>query len=126
MSFCGAQERQGNGYGLSVRAVQSVTGTVISSVQGTAAAKDRVLAEATRLVTDVREALGDDTSDAARRFAMETLSAASLDVVRDYATAMEALSNNKTEVALENFAKAVHRDPQFGLAHAGMAIAASI
>jgi serine/threonine protein kinase/tetratricopeptide (TPR) repeat protein len=120
----GSLERQGSGYVLSVRAVQSVTGTVISSVQGTAADKDRVLPEATRLVTDVREALGDDTSDAARRFAMETLSATSLDVVRDYATAMDALSNNKTDVALESFAKAVNRDPRFGLAHAGMAIAA--
>jgi serine/threonine protein kinase/tetratricopeptide (TPR) repeat protein len=120
----GSLERQGSGYVLSVRAVQSVTGTVISSVQGTASDKDRVLPEATRLVTDVREALGDDTSDAARRFAMETLSATSLDVVRDYATAMDALSNNKTDVALESFAKAVNRDPRFGLAHAGMAIAA--
>ena len=36
-----------------------------------------MLARATRLATAVREALGDDTSDSAQRFAMETLSATS-------------------------------------------------
>ena len=40
----------------------------------------------------VREALGDDTSDSAQRFAMETLSAASLEAVHDYAVGMDALS----------------------------------
>jgi tetratricopeptide (TPR) repeat protein len=71
----------------------------------------------------VREALGDDTSDSAQRFAMETLSATSLDVVREYAGAMEALSRSKFDEAREGFSKAVSLDPKFGLAYAGMAIA---
>ena len=120
----GSLDRQGNGYGLSLRAVHAVTGDVITTAQGTAVAKDRVLPEATRLVIAVREALGDNPSDAARRFALDTLSATSLDVVRDYAVAVGALSNNQSEEALQSFAKAVNRDPGFGLAYAGMAIAA--
>ena len=118
----GSLDRQGSGYGLSVRAVQAVTGSVIGSAQGTASDKDGVLTEATRLVTVVREALGDDTSDSAQRFAMETLSATSLEVVRDYAAAAEAMSDGRFDEALRSFLKATERDPTFGLAYAGMAI----
>jgi tetratricopeptide (TPR) repeat protein len=75
------------------------------------------------LAAEIREALGDETSDSARRFAMETLSATSLEVVGEYAGAMEALSSAKYGEALQGFAKAVALDPNFGLAHAGMAIA---
>ena len=82
-----------------------------------------MLGVTTRLATTVRQALGDDTSDSAQRFAMETLSATSLDVVRDYAGAMDALSRSRFEDARRGFSKAVERDPNFGLAYAGMAIA---
>jgi tetratricopeptide (TPR) repeat protein len=71
----------------------------------------------------VRVALGDRKPDSAQRFAMETLSATSLDVIRDYAGAMEALSRSRFDEALQGFSRAVDRDPNFGLAHAGMAIA---
>ena len=117
----GSLDRQGSGYGVSVKATQAVTGTVITSGISRASNKDQVLSVATKLATAVREALGDDTSDAAQRFAMETLSATSLDVVRDYAAAMEAMSNGRFEEALGHFSKAVDRDPTFGLAYAGMA-----
>ena len=99
-----------------------MTGNVISSAQGTASDKDRVLSEATKLVTAVREALGDDTSDSAQRFAMETLSATSLEVVREYAEAAEALSRSRSDDALQSFSRAVALDPNFGLGYAGMAI----
>jgi Tfp pilus assembly protein PilF len=119
----GSVSRRGNGYGVSVRAAQAVTGDVITTAEDRASSKDQVLAVATDLATTVREALGDDTSDSAQRFAMETLSATSLDVVRDYAAAMSALSDNKPEDAMQRFQKAVNQDPNFGLAYAGMAIA---
>ena len=95
----GSLDRQGSGYRLSARAVQAVTGNVISSAQGTASDKERVLSEATKLVTVVRQALGDDTSDSAQLFAMASLSATSLDVVRHYAAAQDAASNGKFEEA---------------------------
>ncbi len=119
----GSLERQAGGYRLSVRAVQAVTGDVIGIAEGTVSDKDRVLSEATRLVTTVREALGDDASDSAQRFAMETLSATSLEVVREYAEGTDALSRNKSDEALQSFSRAVALDPSFGLGHASMAIA---
>ena len=76
---------------------------------------------ATSLADTVREALGDDTSDSAQRFAMETLSATSLDAVREYARGMEAMSASKFDDALQSFSKAVALDPKFGIAYGAMA-----
>jgi tetratricopeptide (TPR) repeat protein len=121
----GTVSRQRNGYGVSVKAVRAVTGDVIASASGRASNRDEVLAATTELASEVRRALGDDTSDSAQRFAMETLSAASLDVVRDYAMGMEALSDSRNEDARKSFLSAVQRDPKFGAAYAAMAIASA-
>jgi len=117
----GAVDPQGTGYQISVKAVQTVSGNVITSANARAANKDQVLGVATRLVTDVRNALGDDTSDSAQILAMETLSTTSLDVVRHYATALEASTNNRFADALESFSKAVELDSKFGAGYIGMA-----
>jgi tetratricopeptide (TPR) repeat protein len=119
----GTLERQSGLYAVSVKATRAVTGDVIASSTETAGTKDQVLGVITSLATKVRQALGDDTSDSAQRFAMDTLSATSIEVVRDYAAAMDALSRSRFEDARQGFAKAVERDPTFGLAYAGMAIA---
>ncbi len=119
----GALDRQGSRYGFSVRATQAVTGNVITSAKDEAADRNQVLAVATTLATRVRRALGDNTSDSAQRFAMETLSATSLEAVRDYAVAQVAASNSRFEEARLGFSKAVERDPKFGLAWAALAMA---
>ena len=111
----GSLEPSGGGYRIAVRAVHAVTGDVIATAQGTAPDKERVLSEASRLVTVVREALGDDTSDSAQLFAMASLSATSLAVVQQYALAQEAASNNKFEEARQHALRAVELDPKFGV-----------
>jgi tetratricopeptide (TPR) repeat protein len=121
----GGLTREGSGYGITLKATESVTGNVIVSTSGRASGKDQVLSVAATLGNRVRTALGDDTSDSAQRFATETLSATSLDVVREYAMAMQALSNSKFEEARQSFGRAVALDPNFGLAYAGMAIASA-
>ncbi|PYR16575.1 MAG: hypothetical protein DMF94_27440 [Acidobacteria bacterium] len=119
----GSLDRLGSGYGVSVKATRAVTGNVITSAKNRASNKEQVLSTATKLATAVRKALGDDTSDSAQRFAMETLSATSLDVVHEYAVAMEALSNSRFEEARRSFSRTVALDPNFGLGYAGMAVA---
>ena len=121
----GALTREGSGYGITLKAAESVTGNVIVNATARASGKDQVLGVATTLGNRVRTALGDDTSDSAQRFATDTLSATSLDVVREYADAMQSLSMSKFEAARQSFAKAVKLDPNFGLAYAGMAIASA-
>ncbi len=121
----GALSRNGERYGISLKAVESVTGNVIVDASATASGKDQVLGVATALGNRVRSALGDETSDSVQRFATDTLSATSLDVVREYAVAMQALSMSKFEEARRSFGNAVKLDPTFGLAYAGMAIASA-
>ncbi len=117
----GSIDRQGNRYTLSVKAAQAVTGEVITEVQERASSKEDVLPAATALANRVREALGDEESDSAKRFAMESLSATSLDVVREYAGAMDALSRGQFEDARERFSRTLTLDPKFGLGYLGLA-----
>jgi hypothetical protein len=119
----GSIEREGSRFHLVLKATYAVTGRVIAEVDDTAPARDQVLRVATGLATEIREALGDETPESERRFAMESLSATSLDVVRDYAAAALAMSNAAFAEAFGHFSRAAARDPNFGLAYAGMAIA---
>ncbi len=119
----GSLDRSGTGYSLSMKATQAVTGDTIQIADDAASNKDQVLFTTTKLASTVRKALGDDTSESAQRFTLETLSAASLEAVHEYATAMDGVSNAKYGDALRNFSRAVEVDPNFGLAYAGMAVA---
>ncbi len=119
----GSLGSQAGRYAVSLKAIQAVTGTLIAEVHESASNKTQVLGVATNLAAEMRRALGDETSETAKRFAMETLSATSLAVVREYAAAAEAMSRSKFADARESFSKAVALDPNFGLGHAGMAIA---
>ena len=119
----GSLDRQRSGYGIAIKATHSVTGNVIVRAEKTAASREQVLGAATELATTVREALGDDTPDADKRFAMERLSATSLEVVREFAKGADAMSRSRFEEAQQSFARAVALDPNFGLGYAGMASA---
>ena len=104
------------------RRPQPMTGNVITSVTRRASNKDQVLAAVTRVVTSVRNALGDETSDSAQQLAMKTISTTSLDVASHYAAAVNAQSRGNAEEALASFAKAVQLDPKFGLGYQGLAV----
>jgi eukaryotic-like serine/threonine-protein kinase len=119
--LAGTLETQGRGYRISVRATHAVTGDVITTAQGSASSNDGVLEASTRLMTRVRNALGDDESESAQMFAMTSLSATSLDVVRHFATALEAASNNRFEEAPDSLLKAVELDPRFGIGYQSLA-----
>ena len=117
----GAISPQGSGYTVSIKAVHAVTGNVLATGDRRASSKDDVLAAATRLSATVRTALGDQTSESDQMFAMTSLSATSLDVVRHYVAGMEAASNNRQEEARQQFAAALEKDPKFGIAYTSLA-----
>ena len=119
--LAGAIDKQGSGYRVSMKATQTVTGKVVSDVSARASGQDQVIATATKLVSTVRTALGDPTSESDQIFAMTSLSAASIDVVRHYAAAMEFQSNNKFEDARQSLLKAVALDPKFGVGYLALA-----
>jgi Flp pilus assembly protein TadD len=120
----GALALEGGTYRLSLKALHAVTGEVLATTEEAASSKTAVLGLATRLAGRVRSALGDETPESTKRFAMETLSATSLPVVHEYAKAAEAMSRARFEEAFGHFSRSVSLDPNFGLGHAGMAIAA--
>ena len=123
IGLSGGAGRQGSGYTVSVKATQTVTGTVVADKRDRAADREAVLGVANRLMADVRKALGDEISESAQIFAMTNLSATSLDVVRLYAAAQEAASNNKFEEAGQNALKAVQLDPKFGIGYQLLSVA---
>jgi tetratricopeptide (TPR) repeat protein/predicted Ser/Thr protein kinase len=120
----GSLDRRGTDYRLSVRAVQTVTGKVITTAEETAPNKDQVLFAVTKLGTAVRKALGDATSESAQRLSMETLTAASLEAVHEYAAGLDTMSTGKVEEAQQRMSRAVDLDPNFGMAYTVMASAA--
>ena len=117
----GLLDRQGSGYVVSARAIQSVTGKTVASVEVSAPSKDQLLVAAGNAAAAIRKGLGDDTSDSAQRFATETLTAISLEAVHEYATGAEALSDGRFDESRRSFLNAVELDPNFGLAYAALA-----
>jgi len=120
----GAIQKQGSGYVVSVKAKRTVTGEELVNEQARASGKDEVLQAATGLMTEVRNALGDENSESVKQLTV-SLSAKSLDVVRLYAEASSLGSANKPEEALQKALAAVAIDKNFGLGYLIAANAAS-
>jgi eukaryotic-like serine/threonine-protein kinase len=118
----GSLEPQRSGYRVSVKAIQSVTGDVISTAYDDAASKDKVLEVTTRLMARIRSALGDKTSESAQLFAMRSISTSSLDVVSEYAAGVEAQARGNFEDARQRLLKTVELDPTFALGYHGLAV----
>jgi tetratricopeptide (TPR) repeat protein len=118
----GTLESQGRGYRIAVKATQAVTGNTITSAQIVASSSNEVLEAATRLMTRIRNGLGDDESESSQMFAMASITATSLDVVRLFATALEASSMSRFEEARDNLLKAVAIDPRFGIGYQSLAV----
>jgi tetratricopeptide (TPR) repeat protein/tRNA A-37 threonylcarbamoyl transferase component Bud32 len=118
----GSVAKQGNRFDVSVKAIEAVTGNVITTATGRASRKEDVLAAATGAAGDVLDALGDNQGDSARRFKMETLSSRSIEAVREYAKGMEGFSRSRWKDSLTAFGRALDLDPEFGMAYGGMAI----
>ena len=121
--LAGMVEPQGGGYSISMKAVQSVSGNVVTDRQARASSKDQIVSVVTRLVASVRSALGDEMSESDQIFAMTNLSATSLEVVREYAATQDAASRNRYEEARQHALKAVELDPEFGVGYQVLAVA---
>ena len=112
----GSIQKQGSTFDVALKAVRPVTGESLFDEQARASGKDAVLPTATRLMSRLRSALGDQDSESSKQLAA-SLSATSLDVVRLYAEASAAASANKFEDALRKALEAVAIDKTFGLGY---------
>src|SRR5262249_102521 len=100
-----------------------VTGKTLASVRASATGKDQVPTAVTTLAASLRSALGDTSSEDAKRSETETITTSSLEALRSYAQAQELGSAGKWEEAIRAFSYALKLDPNLGRAYAGIAAA---
>jgi tetratricopeptide (TPR) repeat protein len=121
----GEISRRGDNYNVSAVALDTASGNVIAKAEVTAADKDKVLGAIPKLAAPIRNALGDTTPESAQlERAGGAFTAASLEVVHQYGTAMEQQFAGKVQEALKSFAKSAELDPSFARAYSGMTSAA--
>jgi eukaryotic-like serine/threonine-protein kinase len=116
----GSIASNGGGYSLALRAVNPSDGHRIWAARTTAASKAKVLAALDALAVDLRKSLGDTPHPAAD----ESLTASSLDAVREYSIAQDLASAGRNEEAISHYRAAIAHDPTFGRAYSGWATAA--
>jgi eukaryotic-like serine/threonine-protein kinase len=112
-------ERQG--YKVAARAVDSVTGKVISAEQISVQNKDDVLHSVGVLAAKLRQALGDATPESAQLLQMATFSSGSLDASHEYALGRDLSDRGKYEEAAKYYRRAIEVDPNMGRAYAALA-----
>jgi tetratricopeptide (TPR) repeat protein len=117
----GSVDKKGDGYQVSVRAVDAATGKTIATDEEDASGKDRVLATVARLAAKVRRALGDSTPESTQLAAAETYSAGSIEAAHEYAIAQNLQWDGNWEEAIRHYHKALDLDPNLGRAYAGLA-----
>ncbi len=117
--------RSPDGYTLAAEVIDAVTGGTVTKAKVAAPSKDEVVRAVPRLAAGIRKALGDTTPESVQLAAAEgAFTAASLEVVQDYAQGLEAQLAGNSEEALRSFSKAAELDPSFARAYSGMAAAA--
>lgn len=109
----------GEGYRLVIRGTDGAGGEELLSASAKADGKLEVLTAVSSLTGEVRESLGDTDVDGV---VMETFTAASIEAMRDYTNAQQLAQAGKREEAVELYASAVERDPNFGRALSGWAL----
>lgn len=122
--LAGSIARASDGFALTVRAIDPIPRTIVTTATATAASKAEVLTALGRIATTVRGALGDTTPESARLAAMETFTAASLDAARDFSKGQELASEARDEEAIALYKRALERDPKFGRAYTSWGVSA--
>jgi len=116
----GSLSLRGDGYKLSVEALDARTGNSIATAEINAHTKDQLLLEIPKLAAPIRKALGDTTPVSAQLAVSGPFTVASLEVVHLYSVAMQQQFAGKTGEAFQSFSKAVELDPNFARAYAGI------
>jgi eukaryotic-like serine/threonine-protein kinase len=116
----GTISADGGGYSLTLRAVNPSDGKPIWAAKTKASDRSRVLSAVQTLAVDLRKTLGDTP----RVFGAESLTASSLEAVREYSVAQDLASAGRHADAIVHYRAAVERDKALGRAYSGWATAA--
>jgi len=122
----GSLSRRGDGYKLSVEALDARTGNSIASAEVSAPNKDALLLDVPKLAAPIRKALGDTTPESIQLNNVGgAFQASSLEVVHQYAVGSDQQYAGKAEESLATFTKVAELDPNFARAYSGMAASAA-
>ncbi len=113
---------EGNGYRISISAVDALTGKPLDGESAQASGKQEVLTTLVRLSARIRKALGDTTPESVQMAAAETFTTSSLEAAKNYAVAQELQGTGQWEKAVPFYSRAVELDPNMGRAYAGLAV----
>src|SRR5690348_10931124 len=120
----GSLSSRGNGYQLSVEAIDASSGKMLTSSNITAADKNELLLDIPKLAAPIRKALGDTTPASVQLAATQGAFASSnLEAAHQYGIGMEDQFAGNMKGAMQAFSSAVSLDANFARAYAGMAAA---
>jgi tetratricopeptide (TPR) repeat protein len=117
----GAIHRDGDAYRLTVRAVDGVTGNIVTT-ESEKVAKQDVLVTMGKLAAGIRKALGDKTPESVQLAAAETYTTRSLEAAHEYALAQKGQFSGNYKDAIEHSLKALQFDPELGRAYVVLAV----
>jgi len=112
-------------YSLTLEALHGQTGDSLALVQVEAQGKDDVLKALSRGAADLREQLGESLSSVQKFDAKLEVTTSSLEALKEYSLARDAVSGGEPLKAIESLRRALDLDPNFALAWQGLAVAYS-
>jgi tetratricopeptide (TPR) repeat protein len=126
MVLAGTILPDGDGYELSVVAIEPQAGEILGEADVDADDKNEVLAAVGQLASELTEEFGADVLDEDIAFANDSFTAASLEAVKSYTTAQDLQHQRRDDEATEYYAEAVELDPNFTRAYSGWALSAFV
>ncbi len=117
----GTLDHDNRGYGLSLRAVDPRSNSVVASDRVTASDKGGLLSKIQDVATPIRRKLGDTTPQSVLLAQKETFTAGSIEAAHAYSVAQSLQLQAKYDEALQQYLDAIRLDPNMGRAYAGAA-----
>ena len=114
-------KREGDQYRVTVRAIDGVTGRVVTT-DSERVAKQDVLMAMGKVAARIRKALGDNTPESVQLAAAETYTTRSLEAAHEYALAQVGQFSGNYNDAIDHSLKALSFDPELGRAYVVLAV----
>jgi eukaryotic-like serine/threonine-protein kinase len=115
-------EPSGTGYAFKVWALDPLSYLRLAERSKTIATKSEVLKAADGLAAELRDDLSRIPVETTQALSQETFTAASLEAMKIYAHAQDLANLGKDDEAIQEYLKAIEKDPKLARAYAGLAV----